>query len=192
MVGEVILYCSLYHIAVICTECGKQVPKREEINMAKEKGNMKKYSDLFLRAALFAMGGLVLFLCVLMFSAFTDSRNAEFKQLVTGLYAAAIPFFYALYQAWKLLDLIKENKAFTGESVRALGTVSYCGAIIAVVLLLVSPFFYDISQREDAPGVFAICLMIVFMSVVIAVFTGVLQKLFQNAVDIKSENDLTV
>ena len=153
---------------------------------------MKKYADLFLRAALFAMGGLVLFLCVLMFSAFTDPRNAEFKGLVAGLYVAAIPFFYALYQAWKLLDLIKASKAFTSESVKALGIVSYCGAIIAVVLLLVSPFFYNIAQREDAPGVLGICLMTVFMSMVISVFTGLLKMLFQNAVDIKSENDLTV
>ena len=153
---------------------------------------MKKYADLFLRAALFAMGGLILFLCILMFSAFTDPQNAEFKLLVTGLYAAAIPFFYALYQAWKLLDLIKVNKAFSVESVKALGNVSYCGAIIAVLILLVSPFFYNIAQNADAPGVFAICLMIVFMSLVISVFTGVLKMLFQNAVDIKSENDLTV
>ena len=153
---------------------------------------MKKYSDLFLRAALVAMGGFILFLCVIMFSAFTDPRNAEFKGLVSGLYLAALPFFYALYQAWKLLDLIKVNKAFSDESVKALGTVSYCGAIIAGVLLLVSPFFYNIAQREDAPGVFAICLMIVFMSMVISVFTGLLRMLFQNAVDIKNENDLTV
>ncbi len=151
-----------------------------------------RYWDLFLRVALFAMGGFILFLCVIMFSAFTDPRNAEFKLLVSGLYVAALPFFYALYQAWKLLDLIKASKAFTAESVRALGIVSYCGAVIAVVILLVSPFFYNIAQREDAPGVFAISLMIVFMSMVISVFTGLLKMLFQNAVDIKNENDLTV
>jgi hypothetical protein len=153
---------------------------------------MRHWSTLFLRLALTAMGGLILFLCVVLFSAFTDPRNAEFKLLVSGLYLAALPFFYALYQAWILLDLIKANKAFSPVAVRALGTVSKCAAFIAVVILSISPFFFDIAQREDAPGVFGICLMITFMSLVISVFTGVLQKLFQNGVDIKSENDLTV
>lgn len=153
---------------------------------------MKKYSDWFLRAALVAMGAFILFLCIIMFSAFTDPRNAEFKLLVCGLYLAALPFFYALYQAWLLLDLIRASKAFSQASVNALGTVSYCGAIIAGVLLLCSPLFYNISQREDAPGVFAICLMIVFMAMVISVFTSLLKMLFQNAVDIKAENDFTV
>jgi capsular polysaccharide biosynthesis protein len=35
-------------------------------------------------------------------------------------------------------------------------------------------------------------MVIIFASLVIAVFAAVLQKLIKNAIDIKSENDLTV
>jgi len=35
-------------------------------------------------------------------------------------------------------------------------------------------------------------LVIIFASVVIAAFAALLQKLLQNAIEIKSENDLTV
>lgn len=48
------------------------------------------------------------------------------------------------------------------------------------------------SQSALHPGIAIIGFIIIFASVVIAVFAGVLQKLLRNALDIKSENDLTV
>ncbi len=48
------------------------------------------------------------------------------------------------------------------------------------------------SQNALHPGIAIIGLTIIFTSVVIAVFTAVLQKLLKNVLDIKSENDLTV
>lgn len=54
------------------------------------------------------------------------------------------------------------------------------------------PFLYLMADQDDAPGIVAIGLVITFGSIVIAVFAAVLQKLLQNAIDIKSENDLTV
>ncbi|MED4598856.1 DUF2975 domain-containing protein, partial [Bacillus subtilis] len=41
-------------------------------------------------------------------------------------------------------------------------------------------------------GIIVIGLVIIFASMVIAVFAAVLQKLLKEAIDIKSENDLTV
>ncbi len=48
------------------------------------------------------------------------------------------------------------------------------------------------SQNALHPGIAIIGLTIIFTSVVIAVFTAVLQKLLKNVLDIKSENDFTV
>lgn len=46
---------------------------------------------------------------------------AYLKYLVLiDLYASAIPFYFALYQAFKLLSFIDKNKAFSELSVRAL------------------------------------------------------------------------
>jgi len=56
----------------------------------------------------------------------------------------------------------------------------------------VLPLFYQIADEEDAPGVIVIGLIIPCVSFVVAVFAAVLQKLLRNAVDMKSENDLTV
>jgi len=54
------------------------------------------------------------------------------------------------------------------------------------------PLFYLFAEKDDAPGVILIGMVIIFASMVIAVFAAVLQKLLKNVLDIKSENDLTV
>lgn len=54
------------------------------------------------------------------------------------------------------------------------------------------PFFYIVAKLEDAPGIMLIGLGIIFASTIIAVFAAVLQRLLQEAIDIKSENDLTI
>ena len=155
-------------------------------------------STLLLRAALIAMGTFVIFLCALMSVVFTTDKNPDdpilipFRFVVLGLYLASIPFHYALYQAWKLLGLIDKKMAFTSQSVAALKKIKRSAIIIAVLFITYMPLILNVAQIEDAPGVAAIGVIIIFMSSVIAVFTGLLQKLFQNAVDIKSENDLTV
>ena len=53
------------------------------------------------------------------------------------------------------------------------------------------PLFYLIAEKDDAPGIILIGMALIFASMVIAVF-AVLQKLLKEAIDIKSENDLTV
>ncbi len=48
------------------------------------------------------------------------------------------------------------------------------------------------AARVDPPSFIPIGLVIIFASMVIAVFAAVLQRLLQEAINIKSENDLTV
>lgn len=47
-------------------------------------------------------------------------------------------------------------------------------------------------EGEDITGFISLGLMLTFASMVIAVFAAVLQRLLQEAIDIKSENDLIV
>jgi hypothetical protein len=48
------------------------------------------------------------------------------------------------------------------------------------------------AEVDDAPGLILVGMVPIFTSLVIAVFAAVLQRLLQEAIDIKSENDLTV
>jgi hypothetical protein len=54
------------------------------------------------------------------------------------------------------------------------------------------PFVYIIAEVDDAPGLAVIGMVMIFAPMVIAVFAAVLQRLLQEAIDIKSENDLIV
>jgi hypothetical protein len=118
---------------------------------------------------------------------------ANIKYLVSiVLYASAIPFYFALYQAFKLLRYIDKNKAFSQLSVKALRNIKFCAITIISLHVLVLPLFYLFAEKDDAPGVIFVGLVVPFASMMIAVFAAVLQKLLKNAIDIKSENDLTI
>ncbi len=63
---------------------------------------------------------------------------------------------------------------------------------ISVLYVLGMLLFYLVAERDDAPGIIIIGMIMIFASMVIAVFAAVLQRLLKDAIDIKSENDLTV
>jgi len=49
-------------------------------------------------------------------------------------YIASIPFFIALYQAFKVLEYVRHNETFSRATEKALGTIKYCAiAIIGFV-----------------------------------------------------------
>lgn len=160
---------------------------------------MNRMSTIFLKIALVLIGIPILALCIFLvpkianYSADIFPNTAYIKYLVfIYLYVTAIPFYFALYQAFKLLSYIDKNKAFSGLSVRALKNIKYCAVTISIFYAAGMPVFYLMAEIDDAPGIIVIGLVIIFASMVIAVFAAVLQKLLKEAIDIKSENDLTV
>lgn len=157
----------------------------------------KQGSTSILRGVVILIGLIVLTLCIfvlprLIILEMSSGEDFDYGAIFLGLYIPAIPFFFALYQAMKLLGYIDKNRAFSPMSVNALKNIKYCAAIITVLFTAGMPYIFYVADRDDAPGVAAIGFVIIGASFVIATFSGVMQKLVQNAVDIKSENDLTV
>jgi hypothetical protein len=108
-------------------------------------------------------------------------------------YAASIAFFVALYQAFKLLGYIGQNKVFSLHSVKALRTIKYCAIVLGIFIVLAGLYIRIFHATDDDPaGFMAMCIVTTFISIVIATAAAVFEKLLQNAVDIKSENDLVV
>lgn len=154
---------------------------------------MQKSSTLFLRLAVIAIGLAVLGLCAFALPAGIRSEDAgDLRALFLGMYLPAVPFFFALFQTLHLLNYIDKNKAFSQVSVKALKYIKYCAFAISGLYALYLPWVYHVANEEDAPGVMLIGLILVFAPLVIGVFAAVLQKLLQNAIAIKKENDLTV
>lgn len=158
-----------------------------------------KRETLFLKIVIILLGIPILALCIFVVpeignyavELYPDKPYLKYL-LFIDMYATAIPFYFALYQAFKLLSYIDKNKAFSELSVKALKNIKYSAITISGFYVLGMPLLYLIGEKDDAPGVIVIGLIIIFAAMVIAVFAAVLQKLLNNAIELQSENDLTV
>ncbi|MFD2616513.1 DUF2975 domain-containing protein [Terrilactibacillus laevilacticus] len=158
-----------------------------------------KPETLFLKVVVILLGFPVLALCIFLVPELANLAAKLFPKVdyikypvSLIFYVSALPFYFALYQTFKLLRYIDKNKAFSELSVIALKKIKRCAITISILHVLVLPLFYLFAEKDDAPGVVFIGLVVPFASMVIAVFAAVLQKLLKKAIDIKSENDLTI
>ncbi|MCM3629406.1 DUF2975 domain-containing protein [Paenibacillus glycanilyticus] len=157
---------------------------------------MKRVSTLFLKITVILMGLPALAVCVFAVIALIRDNPNQFpgKMHISdiGFFVAVIPYFIALYMAMKLLGYIDKNIAFSDLSVQAIKKIKYCGLSIGIIFAAMMPYVYIMARQEDAPGIIVIGLAIAFASFVIAVFGALLERLLQNAIRLKSENELTV
>ena len=159
---------------------------------------MKRISTIFLQGVIVLIG--IVALAVLIRFPLTEGRAANLDLLsiysdpfILYGYAASIAFFVALYKAFKLLGYIGQNKVFSSDSVGALKSIKYC-AIVLSVLIVMAGLYVKISHHEDddPAGFLAICIVTTFASIVVATAAAIFEKILQNAIDMKSENDLTI
>jgi hypothetical protein len=158
---------------------------------------MKRGSTIFLQVVIALLGVGVL--ALLLWEPNLEGRNVNatlfeiyFKDpFLAYAYIGSIPFFVALYQAFKLLGYIRRNEIFSQRSVRALRTIKYC-ALAIIGFVAVSVIFMIGGDRDDRPAGVFMRILITFPSIVIGTAAAVFERILQNAVDIKSENDLTV
>ena len=160
---------------------------------------MKKSSTIFLQVVIVLIG--IGALALLLWEPQVEGRNAHatlfemyFKDpFLAYAYIASIPFFVALYQAFKVLGYVRQDRTFSQTTVKALRTIKYCAiaiiGFVAVSVIFMYPMFGD---KDDRPAGVFMRILITFPSIVIATAAGMFERILQNAVDIKSENDLTV
>jgi hypothetical protein len=163
---------------------------------------MNRGSTFFLKMAVIFLGIPVLALCIFILPEVANEgfekakKGSELAYIVFSIllimYVSAIPFYFALYQAFRLLSFIDKNQAFSELSVTALRYIKRSAITISGLYVLSLPFVYIIAEWDDAPGLIVIGMVIIGASMVVAVFAAVLKRLLQQAIQIKSENDLTV
>lgn len=158
---------------------------------------MKRGNILFLKVAIFVIGISILSMCIFFLPWLANQTSEDFPEfsylhypILIGLYVTAIPFFFALYQALRILKYIEDGNAFSLSSVKGLVYIKHSAS--SIILLYVIGSIFLLSQNALHPGIAIIGFIIIFASAVIALFSAVLQVLLQHALDIKAENDLTV
>jgi len=158
---------------------------------------MKRGSTIFLQIVIVLIG--IGALAFLLWEPHVEGRNAHatlfemyFKDLFLAyMYIASIPFFAALYQAFKVLGYVRQNKTFSPATVKALRTIKYC-ALAIIGFVAVGVIFMISGDKDDRPAGVFMRILITFPSIVIAAAAGMFEQILQNAVEMKSENDLTV
>jgi MFS superfamily sulfate permease-like transporter len=159
---------------------------------------MKKSSTVFLQVVIVLVG--IVALAIMIRFPLTEGRAAHLDLfsiyadpfLVYG-YLASIAFFVALHQAFKLLGYIGHNNVFSLNSVKALRTIKCCAIVLSVLIVMAALYIRIFHAEDDDPaGFIAVSIVTTFISIVIATAAAVFERTLQSAVDIKSENDLTV
>lgn len=112
--------------------------------------------------------------------------------ILIGMTLSMFPFYTALIYAYKLITYIDKKLVFSSLAVEALGKIKRCAYIIGFIYVALLPFIYVIAEWDDAPGLIIIGSIPAFTAFVIGIFSSVLQYLLDEAVSIKTENDLTV
>ena len=109
------------------------------------------------------------------------------------IYLAFIPFFVGLYQVFKMLGFARRDEIFSPRSVRALRILKYCAITTALFIVGAEAYiFVFVRGTDDVAGGVMMGAFIIFVSAVIGTAAAVFERILQNAVDIKAENDLTV
>ncbi|MDD5041735.1 MAG: DUF2975 domain-containing protein [Candidatus Peribacteraceae bacterium] len=160
----------------------------------------KRSSTIFLQIVIILIGIGVL--AVMLWEPHLESRNVHatlfeiyFKDpFLAYVYLGSIPFFVGLYQAFKVVGYAGQNKVFSQAAVNALRTIKYCALLTAGAIVAADAFLMIAarSNGEDAAGAVALGIVATFASAVIGTAAAMFERVLQNAVDIKSENDLTI
>ena len=158
---------------------------------------MKRSSTAFLQIVIVLIG--IGALALMLWEPHIEGRNAHatvfeiyFKDpFLAYAYIASIPFFVALYQGFKVLGYAGQNQVFSQAAVKALRTIKVC-AIAMIGFVAVGEVFIMMGDSDDRAGGVFMGVLVTFGSIVIATAAATFERILQNAVDLKSENDLTV
>ncbi len=155
--------------------------------------SLERSSTLFLRLILLVLSIGVLVLCgFLLYQIIQSDSLGYYRPILMGLVISTIPLLYIFYQAYNLLNNIDTNLSLTDSSVNSLRIIKVCSFLISSMYLIGSPFIFNVAQRDDAPGVVLINIILIMGPFSVGVFTYILQKLLINAIGYKSENELTI
>lgn len=158
---------------------------------------MKRSSTLFLQCVVVLIG--IGALALMLWEPHLEGRNARatvfeiyFQDpFLAYAYVASLPFFVALAQGFKVLGSAGQNRVFTPAAVRSLRTIKFC-AIAMIGFVAGAELFILTADSDDRAGGVMMGLFIAFGSIVLATAAAMFEQILQSAVELKSENDLTV
>lgn len=157
--------------------------------------NMKRNSTVFLQVVLILIS--IIALTVMIRFPLTEGRAANLDlfsiysdPFILYGYATSIAFFVALYKAFRFLRYIGQNKVFSLNSMKTLRSIKHCAILLSILIAMAALFIKIFHNKDDDPaGFIAICIVTIFISIVAATTAAVFEKILQNGMDLKLENE---
>jgi len=149
---------------------------------------MKKIPLLFLQVVLVLIGsGILVFM---LWEPHFEGRNVNatpfeiyFKDpFLVYVYMGSIPFFVALYKAFKVLRYIGQDKVFSEATVDAVRTIKHCAFITAGAIVGADTYlFIFVSGNDDLAGVIMLSFIAIFISLIVGAAAVVCERILRNA-----------
>lgn len=159
---------------------------------------MKRVSTIFLQAVVVLIALIALVIMIRMPLTEGRAKNLDLVHvyadpfIIFG-YISSIAFFIALYKAFRLLGYIGRNNMFSTGAVSAIRGIKYCAIVLGFLIASAAVFIRIAHNKDDDPaGFLAMCIVLIFACIVIITSMAVFEKIVQKAIDMKSENDLTI
>jgi len=160
---------------------------------AKGKKIIERSSTIFLKLILYVLSlGAISLSAFLILNTIKLDLVGGYKPILIGVSISMLPFLFIFYQSLLLLNLIDKNQSLTEYSVNALKNIKWTSLLISLLYLVGSPYVFIVAEKDDAPGVVALNMLLVIGPFTVGVFASILQKLLINAIDYKSETELTI
>lgn len=100
--------------------------------------------------------------------------------IVMGAYISLLSLAYSLFLGYKLIIKLENDTFYDAITLMYLGYISYSFMLMSLIAFCLSPIFYIIAQKEDAPGILALwiiyTLALITFSLIISLFKDVIKK----------------
>ncbi len=154
---------------------------------------MKKHSTILLQIVTVIIG--VSALAFILLEPLNEGRNAHATLFqiyfndgfLAWAYLASISFFVGLYQAFKLLEYIGQNKIFSIDAIKTLWTIKLCAKTLVGFVVAAEAYLFIARPGDDIAGGVFMGLLIIFASGIVAIAADLFEGILQSAIDIKSE-----
>lgn len=143
--------------------------------------NMQKINSVILSLVLVIIGIIVLLLCIFVLPSLsqeTSRINPEVAYLqypiLLGMYATAVPFFYAIYETVLMIQVAQRESVFSSRIVQGLNHIKYCA--IAIIILYVLGIFVLDYTNAFPPLVAVTGIVILIITMVVALGAAFLKN----------------
>lgn len=151
---------------------------------------MKKISTIFLQGVVVVLG-LGIFVALLVEPQFEGVNlhstlfEIYFKDpFLAYVYLGSVPFFVALWQAYKILGYVRENNIFSLSVAKSLQTIKYAMSITAIAIVGADIFIKltSLQSGDDPAGALALSFIAICISIVTAVIAGLYERIVQDVI----------